>query len=202
MSLTSLVSNRSRLVVRQAREMAEVLLGFETRNRYAICTPEGEVAGYCVEEGSGLGAALTRNLLGVARPAHFHIYDPQQREIARGQKPFRLWFHRINVYEGTTQIGAVERRIGLFRRVFRVEDADGAELATIQSGILNFRQFEVRENGQKVGEIAKKWGGLTRELFTDADTFGVELGQAGPKLRPLLLLATFLIDLTCFEKGG
>lgn len=202
MSLSALVSNRTQLVVRQAREMAEVLLGFETRNRYAICAPEGDVVGYCVEEGSGVGAMIARNLLGTARPATFHVYDPEKREIGRGVKPFRLWFHRIDVYEGTTLVGSVERRIGLLRRVFRVEDANGNTLATIQSKFMSNRSFVVDEGGQEVGGIAKKWGGFSRELFTDADTFGVELGRASPALRPLLLLATFLIDMTFFEKGG
>lgn len=202
MSLTSIVSNRTRLVVRQARELAEVLLGFETRNRYAICEPDGDVVGYAVEEGSSLGAMVVRNLLGAARPATYHIYDPQQREIGRGQKPFRLWFHRIDVYEGTTLLGSVERKIGIFRRVFEVQDPQGRAIATIKGQFMSRRAFDVEEGGATVGSIAKKWGGLSRELFTDADTFGVELGKASPTLRPLLLLATFLIDLTCFEKGA
>ena len=43
-------------------------------------------------------------------------------------------------------------------------------------------------------------GGVMREMFTDADTFGVEFGpQMSPELRTLTLAATFLIDFLYFE---
>ena len=54
-----------------------------------------------------------------------------------------------------------------------------------------------------MGRITKKWSGLLREAFTDADTFGVEMGPAmDPRLRPLMVAATFLIDFLYFEDRG
>jgi hypothetical protein len=51
-----------------------------------------------------------------------------------------------------------------------------------------------------VGRITKQWSGLLREAFTDADTFGVQLGPGmDPRLRTLALAATFLIDFLYFE---
>jgi len=48
--------------------------------------------------------------------------------------------------------------------------------------------------------IRKKWGGTAREIFTDADAFGVELpAEADNHLKTILLGAVFLIDFVHFE---
>ena len=57
--------------------------------------------------------------------------------------------------------------------------------------------------GEEVGKITKEWGGVLREAFTDADTFGVHYGPAmNPQLRSLVLAATFLIDFLYFEDSN
>ena len=40
--------------------------------------------------------------------------------------------------------------------------------------------FRLLFQGQEVGRIQKKWGGLLREAFSDADTFGVECEPTVP----------------------
>lgn len=41
-----------------------------------------------------------------------------------------------------------------------------------------------------------------QETFTDADVFGVEFTdpRLPPELRTLVLLGTFLVDITCFDR--
>ena len=63
--------------------------------------------------------------------------------------------------------------------------------------------FRLMFQGQEVGKISKKWGGALREMFTDADTFGVECDTQVPaEIRKILLVATFLIDFTYFENNN
>jgi hypothetical protein len=54
------------------------------------------------------------------------------------------------------------------------------------------------------GKIAKKWSGLLKESFTDADQFGVEFPEGlDVPSKALLLGAVFLVDFVHFEnKGG
>ena len=48
--------------------------------------------------------------------------------------------------------------------------------------------------------ITKKWSGLGKEMFTDADHFGVEFPErADIALKAVLLGAVFLIDFAHFE---
>ena len=53
------------------------------------------------------------------------MYDEGGREVGRGEKPFRWYFHRMDVFANGERIGAVQRRFSLFHRVFTVENAAG-----------------------------------------------------------------------------
>lgn len=51
-----------------------------------------------------------------------------------------------------------------------------------------------RDKTTKVGKITKQWSGLAREMFTDADTFGVTFPiDLDVQVKAVLLATTFLI---------
>lgn len=190
-------------MVRQAKEWGEILVGFECRNRYEIFDEDGTKAGYAAEEGSGFGRMIGRQLFGAMRRATLHVYDSGGVEVLRGEKPFRFFFQRMEVFEGQRKLGAVQRRWSWVSRKFTIENPRGDEVLEILSPWFRIWTFKLLFGQQEVGRISKKWGGALRELFTDADSFGVEyLAQDDLEaLRPILLAATFLIDFTCFENN-
>lgn len=48
--------------------------------------------------------------------------------------------------------------------------------------------------GEKVGKISKQWSGMAREIFTDADFFGITFPlDLDVRMKAVLLGATFLI---------
>lgn len=48
--------------------------------------------------------------------------------------------------------------------------------------------------GETVGKISKQWSGLAREIFTDADFFGITFPMdLDVRIKAVLLGATFLI---------
>ena len=54
--------------------------------------------------------------------------------------------------------------------------------------------------GERVGNITKEWGGLLKELTTDADTLSVQFPHGtDPNKKGLLLASTFLINIAYFE---
>ncbi|XP_077536268.1 phospholipid scramblase 1-like [Haemaphysalis longicornis] len=63
-------------------------------------------------------------------------------------------------------------------------------------------KFEVRSmNGVVIGAITKKWSGLIKEYFTDADNFGVSFPKdLDVNLKASLLATTMLIDYMFFEE--
>jgi hypothetical protein len=59
------------------------------------------------------------------------------------------------------------------------------------------------EKGKEVGKITKIWGGLAKEVFTDADTFELQFpNDADQATKARLLGATFLINQLFFENSG
>ena len=53
------------------------------------------------------------------------------------------------------------------------------------------------------GTITKKWSGLLKESFSDADNFGITYApEWDVKLKALFLGAVFLIDFVHFENTG
>ena len=66
-------------------------------------------------------------------------------------------------------------------------------------------QLQISLACQTQGSIRKRWTGFGKEMFTDADNFGVDLaGVTDPTLRALSFAATVLVDVVHFEraKGG
>lgn len=194
----------ARVLVRQVKEWGEILLGFEARNRFQLLAEDGRVLGSAAEEGGGIGMMVARNLLGPMRAATIHVYDGEGREVLCGKKPFRWYFHRMEILEGTRKLGAIQRRFALFHRLFVIENAAGEEVLRVESKWFHLWTFDVvTPAGERAGAIKKEWGGLLREMFSDADTFGVEFpgSGAGEDIRKILLVATFLVDFTCFENN-
>ena len=102
-------------------------------------------------------------------------------------------------------MGTIQRRWAWFRRIYVIEDATGDVMADIFGPILRPWTFQSRINEVIRGSIVKKWSGLLKEAFTDADNFGVEVGQLeDPRLKALAFAATVLVDVVHFErrKGG
>ena len=63
------------------------------------------------------------------------------------------------------------------------------------------RSAMVYKSGEEIGRVTKKWSGIGKELFTDADTFQVQVNTSkADKDFPILILATAIaIDLDFFE---
>lgn len=202
--MQSIVSGHDQLIVRQVKEWAEILVSFEGRNRFELLTEDGHKVGYASEQGGGLGAVLLRNWLGSMRQASIKVADADGNEVGRIEKPFRWFFHRVDVFSEGTKVGAVQRKWSLLHRIYSVENASGQEILRIVSPLFRIWTFDLKADGETIGSIRKKWGGALREVFSDADTFGIEFPSAGmgDEVRKVLLGATFLIDFVHFENNN
>lgn len=201
--MESILAKSKAVVIRQVKEWTEILVGFETRNRFEILDEEGLLLGRAAEEAGGLSAVLSRNFLGKCRPSTIHVYDREGREVATGKKPFRFYFHRMELFEGEKRVGAIQRKFSVFHRLFALEDSSGTEVLRIKSPWFRIWTFKLLADEKEVGRISKRWGGALREMFTDADTFGVEFTHPSLPLavKELLVVGVFLIDFTCFENN-
>lgn len=187
------------LVIGQKKEWGEILTGFETRNRYKIFDTEGQELFAAAEEG---GNILLRWFLKALRPFRVQVRDMLDAGVLQIRRPFRFYFHEAVVSDATGRIlGTIRRQFALLRRIYTVTDSHGGELCQLFGPILHPWTFEVRQQGVAQGKICKKWSGVLKEGFTDADNFGVTFPCGWScEHKALLLGAVFLIDFVHFEK--
>jgi uncharacterized protein YxjI len=189
------------LVIRQQKELLEVFTDFESKNRYVVQLPDGQPALYAAEAGRGAWAFVTRSFLKAKRPFTMQLRDAHGNVALTLERPWTWFFSELHVRDAQGQpLGMIDQRFALLAREFVVLDPNNRELARIHGPVFRPWTFRVLQGGQEVGRITKKWSGLLQEAFTDADTFGLEMGPAmDPRVRPLALAATFLIDFLYFE---
>ena len=195
------LSSISGLVVSQQKEWGEILTGFETKNRYAISDVSGSRLYLAAEEA---GSTLLRWFLKALRPFTIAVLTENGQVILRVIRPFRFYFHRADVVDSQGQtIGVIERRFSVLRRIYSVLDSSGEEVFQLFGPILHPWTFQIKNDGIEYGKITKKWSGLLKEGFTDADNFGVMFpAEWDVKLKALFLGAVFLIDFVHFENKG
>jgi len=168
------------LVVQQKKEWAEILTGFETKNRYAVSDPSGQQLYWAAEESS----VLARLFLKTLRPFSVHILSMDGKPVLKVVKPFRFYFHEAAVLntEGLA-MGQVKREFSIFSRRFTVRDSQGGELYAICAPFFHPWTFTVSQNNIEVAKILKKWSGLGKETFTDADNFSVVFPQGASECK-------------------
>lgn len=195
------LSSISVLVVSQQKEWGEILTGFETKNRYAISDVSGSRLYLAAEE---TGSTLLRWFLKALRPFTITVLTESGQVILRVMRPFRFYFHRAEVFDSKGQtIGVIERRFSVLRRIYSVLDSSGEEVFQLFGPILHPWTFQIKNDGIEYGKITKKWSGLLKEGFTDADNFGVMFpAEWDVKLKALFIGAVFLIDFVHFENKG
>jgi uncharacterized protein YxjI len=188
-------------MVVQKRELAE-LFGFESRNKYVIEAGGAPIA-YAAEQGKGFFGQLARQLFGHMRSFEIVVFDMGRNPLLRAVHPFRFFFQRLEVVAADGRpIGAIQQRFGLFSKRFDVLDAGGGVVLSVSSPLWKPWTFSFVRQGAEAARVEKKWAGLLREAFTDADRFRVCFPEAslGPEARLLVLAAALFIDLQYFEK--
>jgi uncharacterized protein YxjI len=199
--MLAIVQHSSELMVVQRRELAE-LFGFETRNKYSI-EANGAPFAFAAEQGKGGLAFLARMFVGHWRSFEIHIFDNQRQLALRVVHPFRFLFQRLEVFSADGRmLGAIQQRFAVFSKKFDVTDATGRLLLSVSSPIWRPWTFVFERDGRALARVEKKWSGMLREAFTDADNFRVAFESPELSLdeRSLVLSAALFIDLQYFER--
>lgn len=83
-----------------------------------------------------------------------------------------------------------------------MRDAQGTTPGEIIGPFFKPWTFELTVGSRVIGHAKKKWSGLLKEDFTDADDFEVEfVADIDPRWKALALAAAVLIDVIHFERA-
>jgi uncharacterized protein YxjI len=190
----------SRLIVKQRMKV------FELKNEYEVFDETGQPTGRVTQvRQSGL-AKLARifSSMDLMLPVHLEVTDASGQVVLLLQKPWFRWAVQVSGPSGGP-IGTITKQVRMGKARFNITSPDGVELGSVHALNWRAKDFAVydRDNRQ-VGGVNKKWAGL-RELFTDADTYVIEIyPDTGEPLRSLAIAACLTIDTVMKQKdyGG
>ncbi|XP_039278116.1 phospholipid scramblase 2 isoform X2 [Nilaparvata lugens] len=202
------------LLVNQQVEMVEVLIGFETANKYLIKNSVGQQVYYAAEDSD----CCARNCCGPLRPFEMKILDNFGREVIHLSRPMNCQgcccpccLQSLEVYAPPGNlVGRIDEEWSFLQPLFSVKNAAGDTVLKIEGPICTMqlcsdRIFKVlsADGSNVVGKISKQWGGLLREMFTDADCFGITFPMdLDVNLKAVMMGALFLIDYMFFERNN
>jgi uncharacterized protein YxjI len=183
------------LIVRQKLKLVEL------RNQYGVFDRQGRQIG-AVEQVTQSPLAFLARLFtswDVALPMLLEIRGPAGPELLVA-KPWFTWRCQVSRADGVP-LGQIVKQIRLGKARFALLDPRGAPLGEVRAENWRAKDFSVRDGGgQQVARVTKKWAGL-RELFTDADTYVVEVSPAAvDPLRSLAVASCLVIDTIMKQK--
>lgn len=191
------VLSRSTLVVEQRTKV------FEMRNQYRIFDETGIQIGAVEQEKQGAITFLAR--LGtdwdLSLPVTLNLLEADGRVVLVAHKP---WFRMtVDITDASgNRVGAIQKRIRLGKARFTLTDAAGQEVGEVRAQNWRARTFDIRDvNDQVVAGVTKEWRGIAREMFTDADTYVVNVQpHATEPIRTLAIAASLAIDVVMKQK--
>ena len=199
------LAGQQRVFVRQKKEWTEILIDWETRNNYEVLSDAGETLGRIAEHDGGLMDHLRRFILRSHRPLDVGVFEPGGQQLARLTRKFFFFFSDLSL---TTpdgrEVGSVHRRFGIIFRKYDLRDVHGRTFARVRSPLWRIWTFPVEgDEGRRAATISKKWGGMLREVFADADTFGIDFQEWDwtDEERAVLFAAALSIDFDFFENN-
>lgn len=199
------MEQKQMILIQQKREMAEYF-GFETRNKYQVMDETDRPIAHVVEQNKGILGFVLRQILGHWRPFELHFFSLDRELIMVAHHPFRWFFRRLEVYWPNGEpIGALQMRFQLFSTRYDVENSQGAPVMQVRAPFWRIWTFPYFRRGKQVAVVAKKWGGLLTEVFTDSDRFIVDYQEAdlSTEEKYLIFASALFVDLIYFEsKAG
>jgi hypothetical protein len=124
------------------------------------------------------------------------------QQVFYAHHPFCWFFQRLDIFgEGDRPVGSLQQRFAWFHKRFDFLDTRDRVVMTMTSPMWKIWTFPIKKVDRDVSVIEKKWSGLSKELFTDADNFRVRFTDT--KLtgdeKLLLLVSAVFTDLLYFE---
>jgi uncharacterized protein YxjI len=203
-NLQALLGSSSEVFIRQRKEWVEILVDWETKNQYASLDADGNELGSIVEKAGGFFDHLRRGFLRSHRSLEVGVFDRTRARVLLLTRPFFFFFSRLSILGPQGEpVGCVERRFGVLYKRYDLLDSLGHRFAQIAGPRWRLWTFPIDGANGITATISKKWSGVFREVFSDADTFRIEFGAGGwsEEQRAVILAAAIAIDFDFFENN-
>lgn len=174
-------------------------------NTYDLLDPEtGQPIGIAREEPPGAVKYLRLLMNNKWLPTVVNVYEredqPPVLSIRRGVALFRP---KVHVTAQGHELGYFRAKVMSIGPSFRIFDMQDNEIGAVKGDWKGWNFQLLGPNGEELGRVTKKWAGLGKELFTNADTYVISIGDVHHGRRDvaqLLLAAGLAIDTVFKEK--
>lgn len=166
----------------------------------------GAPIGIAKEEPPGIVKYLRLAMDNKWLPTVVNVYEregaPPVMSIRRGVAPFRP---KVVVTANGRDLGYFRPKMISIGPSFRMFDMQDREIGSVKGDWKGWNFQLLGIGGEELGRVTKKWAGLGKELFTNADTYVIDINPAAAgraDVAPLLLAAGLAIDTVFKEKDG
>ena len=178
---------------------------FSSRNSYEILDEGGKVTGTAEQKTSGLAKALGMVLGDPPTQIDFREKPDDSLVFTVRRRGYLMKKVEVADAQGVV-VGTYKAKRFSLAGGFHVYDKDGKHVAEIRGQLLKSDYTFFQPDGKtEMGKVSKKWAGAMKELFTTADTYGVQLAPAfadQPTVKMLILGAAVAIDCLMSTRGG
>ncbi len=198
--------NSPQLMIKQVKEMFEIVIDWETANKYAIYNSKEQKIGFAAERSHGIFHKIIRNIMRSHRSIDIDIWNSENQLVFTGKRPWYFFFSDLIVKDKDEKIlGEIKTRFGILKRKYDLFDQNGKVFGSIESYRWRLWTFTIYDHiGKEIGIISKKWGGVLKEVLTDSDQFTIDYSnyQWTDEQRAVLLFSCLSIDLDFFEDNS
>ena len=113
-----------------------------------------------------------------------------------------FFLSKVDVLDASgIRIGGFQQKLFSIGGKFDVLDASDAPVCTLKGKWTGWN-FRFERDGVELAQVAKKWAGIGKELFTSADNYVLSISESVRRddpARPLILAAVMCIDMVLKE---
>jgi uncharacterized protein YxjI len=143
-----------------------------------------------------------QKLLGTTSSGNKEIINESNEVEAKISRGFTLFMSKMTITDGNdVLIGTIKQKFKLFKPTFEFFNASIEKIAAI-TGDWKAWEFTIKDNSETVvGKINKKWAGVAKEIFTNADKYNVsfEYGYNDTLKKLIVFSGAICIDMVLKE---
>ncbi|MBP1628509.1 MAG: oxidoreductase [Holophagaceae bacterium] len=181
------------------REQASLL---KLRDTYDLLDAETQVSlGQAKDEPAAWAKWLRLLVKKAMLPTTLNVYAGGKPEpILSIHKRPALFRTRLEIRDGFGRpIAGLQSRVFTLGGAFRILDPSGQDMGELKGDWKGW-DYSASLRGEAIGIVTKKWAGVLKEVFTNADQYLVQADR--PENLPLMLGMALSIDLVYKERQG
>ena len=171
-------------------------------NEYKVYDPMGLQVGMVKQHVPGWHKFLRLLIKKAILPFTLYVTDTNGVLLASIHRGWTFWLSKIIIMDGNGAVnGLIKQKFRFLKPRFQIFDSADHQIAEINGDWKAWNFTITDDNGNEIGYINKKWGGIAKEFFTSADKYHVSIvpHYAEDKNKMNIVVTAITIDMVLKE---